>query len=219
MSELLSDAVAWMEALEPGWIYVTIVLIAYVENLVPPVPGDMLIVFAGYLVGVGQLAMLPVILLASLGGTAGFLTMFFVGWTVGSAVFDVDRMRWVPKAPAHRVRAWILKYGYAVVVANRFLAGGRSVISLAVGAARMDPRRVSMWAALSSLLWCTAIVMLGYIVGDQWAIIGEYLRMYGEWMLAALILTLVAYGIVRIRRARRERRRRRRSSEDPATRV
>jgi membrane protein DedA with SNARE-associated domain len=204
-----------MEALAPGWIYVTIVVVAYMENIVPPVPGDMLIVFAGYLVGIGQLSMLPVILLAALGGTAGFLTMFAVGWTVGSAVFDVDRMRWVPKAPAHRVRAWILKYGYAVVFTNRFLAGARSVISLAVGAARMDPGRVALWAGVSSLLWCTGIVLLGFFVGDQWAIIGEYLRMYGEWLLGALILSLVVYAIVRLRRARLARRRRRRSGEDP----
>lgn len=203
-----------MEGLAPAWIYLTIVAVAYIENVVPPIPGDMVIAFSGYLVASGQLSLIPVIGLAALGGTAGFLTMFAVGWSVGGAVFDVDRMRWVPKAPAHRVRAWLIKYGYAVVFANRFLAGARSVISLAVGAVRMDPARVAVWAGLSSVLWCGGIVLLGYLVGDQWAIIGKYLRAYGEGMVAVLILAVLIYSGVRLRRYFR---RRRRSGEDPAS--
>jgi len=218
MIDLLGDIVAWMEGLEPAWLYATIFLISFLENVIPPIPGDMVIVFAGYLVGLGHIAFFPVLVVATIGGTAGFMTLYGIGWSVGAAVFDVDRMRWVPKKAAVRARAWLLKYGYGVVAANRFLSGVRSVISLAVGAARMHPLPTTLWATASAGLWCALILFLGYWVGDQWAVIGEYLRIYGQWVIGLLILAVVLYTVGRFYlawRADRTRHEARRSSEDP----
>jgi hypothetical protein len=89
-----------METLAPIWIYVTVLLVAYLENVVPPIPGDMVIVFAGYLVGLGVVGFGPVLIMASLGGVLGFLTMYLIGWIAGPAVFDTERARWIPKRGA-----------------------------------------------------------------------------------------------------------------------
>jgi membrane protein DedA with SNARE-associated domain len=202
----LLDFAAWLEELQPVWIYIAVFVISYVENIVPPIPGDMVIVFVGYLVGLGYVSFVPTYILATVGGALGFMTMYAVGWQVGSAVFDRSRMRWVPKAAAWRARAWILKYGFAVVLVNRFLAGARSVISLTVGAAQMESGPTAVWATVSSALWCLVILALGYLVGDQWGIIGGYLRAYGQWVTVLLITAIsaaVGYRLwVRSRRRR-----------------
>ena len=149
MAELLSDIVTWMQGLSPAWIYVTVFVVAYLENVVPPIPGDMIVVFGGYLAGLGQVGLVPVILIATVAGTLGFMSMYAVGRKVGEGVLDPDRMRWIPKQAAWKVRAWLQRYGYGVVAANRFLSGARSVISLMVGVARM-PAGLSTWISTAT---------------------------------------------------------------------
>lgn len=201
MADVLGDVVQWMEGLEPLWIYFTIFTISFLENVVPPIPGDMVIVFGGYLVGMGVIGFLPVVVLATVGGAVGFMTMYAIGWRFGAAVFDPDRLRWVPKQQAIRARDWLLRYGYLVVGANRFLSGLRSVISLAVGSARMEVVQTAAWATFSSGLWCLLIVYLGYFVGDRWELIGDYLEAYGR---VVVTIAVVGLGVYLAQRSWRE---------------
>lgn len=215
MGDLVNDLAHWMEGLSPTWVYVTVFLVAYFENVIPPVPGDMVVVFGGYLVGLGHAEYVPVVLVATVAGALGFMTMYAIGWQFGTAVLDPDRLRWIPKAPAHRVRAWLHRWGYGVVAANRFLSGTRSIISLMVGAARMRPLPVAFWATFSAGLWTALIAYAGFVVGDRWEDIGEYLAEYGRWVTAALILALMLFVAVRWRRRKQAAEDSLRNREDP----
>ncbi len=213
MTELLGDIVTWMEGLSAGWIYATIFVVAYVENVVPPIPGDMIVVFGGYLVGLGRIEFLPMVLLATLAGGLGFMSMYAVGRRVGEAVLDPARLRWIPKQAAWKVRAWLQRYGYGVVAANRFLSGARSVISLMVGVARMRPVPVALWATLSAAVWTGLIAYLGMVVGDHWAIIGDWLKRYSQVVTVVLAVVLGCYFGAKAWRRRRSQR----NGEDPET--
>lgn len=214
MAELLHDIVAWMEGLSAGWIYATVFAVAYLENVVPPIPGDMIVVFGGTLVGLGRVEFVPVVLLATVAGALGFMSMYGVGRRIGEAVLDPDRLRWIPKGAAWRVKGWLERYGLGVVAANRFLSGGRAVIALMVGAARMRPGPVALWATVSAATWCGLIVYLGAVVGEQWEVIGLWLARYGQIVTAVLVVGGGLYlGWKRWRRGRGAQR----NSEDPQT--
>ncbi len=188
MVELFSDFFNWLAALPPVWMYVMLFVIAYGENVMPPIPGDMVIVFGGYMAARGVLSFSLVVLLCVLGGALGFMSMFYPGWRAGNAAVDPKRMRWLPKAQVQKARVWLQKYGYGLIAANRFLAGMRSVIALSAGIARMRPWPVCFYATLSATVWTVLIAYLGYMVGDNWQIIGEWLRLYGRitfWIMAA----------------------------------
>jgi membrane protein DedA with SNARE-associated domain len=188
------EFVAWMSRLPPVWAYVALLIVAYGENVIPPIPGDMVIVFGGYLAGVGRLQFLPVVLTATLGGALGFMTMYAIGGRIGNAVFDPSRFHWLPKHHIHRSRRWLERWGYGVVAANRFLSGVRSVIALAVGMARMDPRKTLLFASLSAGLWTVLIAYGGYALGENWVVVGYYLRAYGR--VVAGVLAVVALGAI-----------------------
>ncbi len=79
MGEFFGDIFTWVESLSPLYAYLVIVGISYGENIVPPVPGDMIIVFGGYLAGASDLNFFVDWLLATLGGVAGFMTMYAFG--------------------------------------------------------------------------------------------------------------------------------------------
>lgn len=192
--EGVSDFFTWMKALPAVWAYVTLFVVAYGENVMPPIPGDMVVVFAGYMAGIGQLHLGVVILLSTVAGALGFMTMYAVGYKLGRAVLNPDRLRWLPRQGFDRAQRWVHKYGYGVVAANRFLSGARSVISLTVGMFRMDATRTAWWCTVSALVWTGLISYAGYAVGENWGLVVEYLRAYGRIVLALLLL--IGAGLV-----------------------
>ncbi len=196
MGDLFVDALDWIQTLSPAWVYVSIIVIAYGENVVPPVPGDMVVVLGGYLAGTGTLDFSLVVLLSTVGGALGFMTMYAFGSMIGEAVVDPERLKWVPKRRVRRARDWLRRWGYGVVAANRFLSGLRSVISLTVGMAHMNPWRTLALATVSSLLWTALIAYLGFKVGENWHVVSDWIRNYGQVILV-LIVAFVLLQLVR----------------------
>jgi membrane protein DedA with SNARE-associated domain len=184
----VSDFFTWMKALSPVWAYLTLLVIAYGENVLPPIPGDMVVVFAGYLAGIGQLHLGLVILLSTVGGALGFMSMYAVGYKLGRSILNPDRLRWLPRQGFDRAQRWLHQYGYGVIAANRFLSGARSVISLTAGMFRMNVRRTAWWCTVSALVWTALISYAGYAVGENWDLVVQYLRTYGRIVLTVLIL-------------------------------
>jgi membrane protein DedA with SNARE-associated domain len=192
MIDWFSQFFTWMQGLSPLWAYVTLLVIAYGENVAPPIPGDMVVVFGGYLAGLGQLHLGLVIVLSTIGGALGFMTMFELGRRLGASVFSTER-RWIPQEGVEKARRWIQRYGYGVIAANRFLSGARSVISLTAGVARMDPWRTFGWCTVSAFVWTALISYAGYEVGENWEIVVAYLRAYGRVILTILVLAGVIF--------------------------
>lgn len=204
MGDLFTGFFDWMAALSPLWAYGAILVIAYGENVVPPIPGDMVVVFGGYLVGRGELSFTLVVVLATLGGVLGFMTMYAAGYRIGEGLLAPDRYRWLPKDRILRARAWVERWGMGVVAANRFLSGLRSVISLTVGMAHLDPWKTAAFATVSAALWTVLIAFLGYKVGENWAAVEGYLRTYG-WVVGLLLLALLLGQVGRLLWRRRHR--------------
>lgn len=191
MGEHIEDLLIWMETVPVIWAYLAILVIAYGENIVPPIPGDMVVVFGGYLVGVGKLNFAIVVLLSTIGGAIGFMTMYAIGRKIGEAVIESDRVPWIPRKQVGSARRWLERWGYGLVAANRFLSGLRSVISLAVGMAHTPVMPTTFFATLSALVWTGLIAYGGYAVGDNWASIAAFLRDYGRTVVALIGLVIV----------------------------
>jgi len=203
MVDVLTDLATWMEGLPPELMYLMILMIAYVENVFPPIPGDMIVVFGGYLAGKSALMLSGVILFATIGGAAGFMTMFFVGGRIGTAIMQPNRFRWLPKDQIATSRRWLSRWGYGLIAVNRFLSGTRSVISLVAGMAKMRIRPVLIASTFSAAIWCALIAWLGYIVGDNWEIVGHYLAIYGKVVLWVMVVGIVLFAVYRLLRRKK----------------
>ena len=201
--ESILDWLQTLETLSPLLLYLVIFAIAYGENVLPPIPGDLVVVYGGYLAGVGTLHFGLVVLIATLGGALGFMTMFAVGWKAGEAVMDENRLRWLPKQQIARANEWMGRWGYGLVLANRFLSGMRSVISLAVGMARKDVARVAVFCTISAFVWVALISYGGYVLGENYTVVIEYLRIYGRVILTLTVVAAAIYLFVRYRRGRK----------------
>ena len=195
MESLAIEFVDWIRALPPVGIYAVLLGVSYGENLVPPIWGDTVIVLCGSLVGVGVLSFVPTVALAALGGAAGFLTVFAVGRRLGDAIHDPDRLRWIPRGPMNVAERWLERWGYGVVAANRFLAGGRSVIGLLAGASTLRWAPTALWSTVSAVAWSALLVWAGAAVGSQWERVLDWLGTYGKVVTVALVVALIVAGL------------------------
>ena len=190
LEQFTQELVQWIQALPPLSIYIVFFLVAYFENILPPVPGDVLVAFGGYLAAESVIELLPVYILTTVASVIGFMTMYWLGSHWGVQIEEQKErfwlMRFIPLKYMNKVRKWMGKWGLGVVMANRFLAGTRSVISLTAGISHTAIPGTVISSTISSLLWNGILLGAGWIVHENWQIIGDYLSIYGRVILAII---------------------------------
>ena len=206
MIEAVEAFTAWLRTLPPVGIYTVLFVVAWGENVVPPIPGDIVVVVAGSFAALGLIGLVPTFAIATAGSVLGFLSVYAVGRRLGEAVHDPARMRWIPRGPVRAVEAWLSRWGMGVVAANRFLSGGRAVIGLLAGSSGLKGVPVALWATVSALAWNVVLVGGGYALGSRWERIVAVLRSYGQVVTGLLVVTalVVALRWWRISRRRRD---------------
>lgn len=177
-----------IQELDTGLIYLMIFLSGYLENCIPPIPGDTVTVFAAYMVGTGRLNYFAVFFTATAGNLAGFMTMYHLGLFFGKKFFLERNFKFFPRESIEKTEAWFNKYGYRIILFNRFLSGLRSVISVFAGMTHLQRRKIIPLAFLSACLWDGVLIYGGYLLGDNWHYFDQMLNQYNSIVLAAVIV-------------------------------
>ncbi len=185
---MLESLTAYVANLSPGWFYFALVVSAFVENVVPPIPGDTVTVFAAYVVGRSQQRFFGVFLATTLGSTAGFMSLYTLGRLIQKEYFIRRNFRLLPASSFAAAELWFRRHGYWIVLANRFLSGIRSVISIVCGLYRLPWRRVLILSCLGCAAWNLLLIYAGYLLGANWAVIEGMLSQYNRIVLALMIL-------------------------------
>ena len=190
----LESIIAYLEGLNPFWVYVFVFGIAFIENLIPPSPSDVLVVFAGSLIWGGNINFPSVLIAATLGSTLGFVTMYKIGDWFGAKILDQGKIPFFPPAAVRKVESWFNRYGYWLIVVYRFLAGTRAVVSFFAGMSRLHLGTTTALSCVSALAWNAGLVTAGYYLGTQWNTIGLYLGTYSKVITVLLVLTGIVYA-------------------------
>jgi membrane protein DedA with SNARE-associated domain len=158
----------YLDSLPDYLVYVSLGLSSFVENLFPPVPGDTIIVFGAFLVGIGRLDLFWVYFSTTLGSLSGFMSLFWIGRYLGRRFFIERDYRFIKAKDIIKAEEWFRKYGYFLIVLNRFIPAIRSVISVAGGISGLSGPKVSVLALLSCAVWNIIWTLLGYALGSNW---------------------------------------------------
>jgi membrane protein DedA with SNARE-associated domain len=148
------------------------------------------------LIGTTSLGFLSVLLLTAFGSALGFLLMYLVGHFFGEKILRKGKLKFVTPEALSRLDRWFSRYGYGLIVANRFLAGTRSAISFFSGVHRLRPGRTFACASLSALLWNAVIIYIGMKLGNRVDLIDRLLSRYNRVILG-LILAVVVVVVIR----------------------
>lgn len=173
----------------PFWIYITIFFFAYLENLFPPSPSDLIVVIGGSLVGTGSLYLVPTFLFATAGSLLGFLSAFLIGWQFDKKVLHSGKLKFINIASVEKVERAFTKYGYLLIVANRFMPGTRAVISFFAGMSRLDVNKTTILCFISAVLWNAILIYLGIAFGHNVDVIDGHLKTYSN-------IVLIITGVV-----------------------
>lgn len=185
--DMIESLIAQLQQLDPLWVYVAVFVIAYIENIFPPSPSDLMIVAGGYLVGIGHIGFWPALIVATLGSTSGFMTMYKIGDWFGIRIIEGGRMKFLPLDSIHKVEEWFRHYGYWLIVINRFLSGTRAVVGFFAGMSEVRFVPTALLCFVSALLWNGLLVYAGTLLGENWETIGFYLSTYSQIVTVLLI--------------------------------
>jgi len=192
---MFEDILTQISTFSPIWIYLTLFFFAFIENVFPPSPSDVVIVVGGSLVGTGAISFIIALTFASLGSILGFMLMFYIGSTVDKKVIQSGRFKFIPINTIDKVETWFRKYGYFVIVANRFMPGTRAVISFFAGISNLEPKKTIIHCFVSALVWNAVMLYLGFIFGDNVEKVDQYLTTYSNIVIAVTVIVILFFVI------------------------
>jgi len=175
------------------WLVIIAFVITIVENIFPPSPSDLIIVAVSIIVGVLHKPIIPIIIAATVGSTVGFWIMFSLGRKFDNKIVEADRLKFISKSAIDKVENLFQKWGFKLVVANRFLSGTRAVVSFFAGMSGLPLPKTIVLSAVSSLLWYGILSTLSYYFGaNDWKVLIGYLYIYDKVVLSLFILIVVS---------------------------
>lgn len=177
-----------------GWVIPLLGVIALVETLFPPFPGDVLfVVTAGWARLGGSSA--PTMAAAGFAGCmAASVGLFAFGRTAGRAFTDSFLARRVGERRVRRAEEMFRRHGPFVLVASRFIPGVRSLLVVVAGASGMGAAASTAAVALSAAAWYALLAAAGVIAGDSLETARAFLHTWERWIWLAAGLAVLAYG-------------------------
>ena len=180
-----------------------VVLLAWLEYVFPPVPGDSTMLFACFLAAAGSLPLSAVLLACLVGSVLGAATAYAVGARLGRSYFFL-RSEWA-QAELLRLERAFERYGARLLAVNRFLPGLRGVFLYGAGIGRLGWKPVMLYSTLSNVLWILLIAWAGTSLGESWDEVWRAFRRY-VWIIGCATAAYIVVSIVRARRRRAARR-------------
>jgi membrane protein DedA with SNARE-associated domain len=193
---MFEDILTKIATFPPFWIYITLFFFAFIENVFPPSPSDLVVLIGGTLISTGVIHFIPTLILTTFGSLIGFMVLFYLGSAVDKKVIHSGKIKFIPVDAVDKIETWFNKYGYWVILANRFLPGTRSVISFFSGLSHLKVEKTILLATISAFAWNALILLLGIIFGDNIKLVDNYLSTYSNIVIAVTVL-IVLFFIIR----------------------
>jgi membrane protein DedA with SNARE-associated domain len=194
----LGDIGAWVLDVIAALGYVGLALLLIAENLFPPIPSEVVLPLAGFLVGRGDLGFWQALLVSTLGSVAGALILYTLGRYGGRRlVLRYGRFLRVDDDGLDRADGWFRRYGDWVVLFARVVPFARSVVSIPAGTMKMPAIRFTAMTALGSLAWNTLLIGAGVILGANWQRVEVWIGSYSNVVLVGAAVAVAALLVLR----------------------
>lgn len=184
------------------------------ENLFPPLPSEAILPLAGMAASRGTFTLAEALIWTTLGSVVGAFVLYGLG-----VAFGAERLRrfaavmpLLHEEDVDRTIAWFERHGGKAVFLGRMVPIFRSLISIPAGVSRMPLLRFGLLTAAGSLIWNSIFVMAGYLLGEAWHIVEQYVDILQYLVIIAVVVGVAAFVYLRVRTLLRQRRR---EAEEP----
>ena len=167
--------------------YPGIFALMLMEAAALPVPSELILPFAGYMVYRGYLSFWLVVFWSTLAALVGSFIDYYLGMKVGEAfLFGKSRLPFIDAARLHRVGLWFNQYGPVAVTFLRLVPAARVLISFPAGVYRMGKSKFAICTLAGCLPWNITLIYLGWYLGSLWSTVLDAFR----------YLNIVAYTLL-----------------------
>ena len=192
---MLEQITAYIATLDPWLIYIVLIFFSFIENVFPPSPSDFVLIVGAAFIAKTTWGFFPILILTSIGSAAGFILMYYFGEFLGSKLIRSGRFKFVTQSALERADLFFHKYGYNIILVNRFLPGTRAIVSFFCGVHRLKAARTFFYAGLSSFFWNAFLIFLGILLGNNLARVDYYLAQYSKIIIAVTIVVVILFLI------------------------
>ena len=182
--------------------YIAILLLIAIENIFPPIPSEVILLFSGFIATTLDLNLYIIILMATLGALLGALLLYYIGYILNKEKLKsltngkVGKIIKLKQEDIDRADNWFQKQGYKAVFIARFIPIVRSLISIPAGMSKMNLLRFLGYSVGAIFIWNSILVFVGDIVGENWLKVAEFLGGYSSIVaivMAIIIVSLLIY--------------------------
>lgn len=177
--------------------YIGVFLLILIENIFPPIPSELILLFGGFMTTYTKLNIIGMIISSTLGSLIGALLLYKIG-----TIFSKEKLKILISGKLGRVlklknsnidnaNKWFTNEGKKTVFFGRFIPLIRSIISIPAGINKMNISKFITYTLLGSIIWNLVLIILGHIVGRNWKAILKIFKLYSRFSLLLLFILLI----------------------------
>lgn len=179
--------------------YLGVFILMTLESALIPIPSEVTMPFAGYLVTTGKFSFITIVLIGAFGNLVGSWIGYAIGYfleetIILSLIKKYGKFILVTVDEYNHSLKWFNKFGDKIAFFSRMLPAVRTFISLPCGLAEMSFWKFSAYTFLGSLVWSFILTYVGFYLGSKWDTIGGYFHKF-DLMLALLLIIVVLFYI------------------------
>jgi membrane protein DedA with SNARE-associated domain len=184
--------------------YIGIAILMALENILPPIPSEVIMPLAGFAVTQGKLKFIYVVISGTIGSVLGATPWYFLGKTWGlkrTQKIANSYGKWlaISGEDVDKAYNWFARRGYMATAIGRLVPGIRTYISIPAGIAKMALFPFLIYSTIGSVIWVSFLTYAGYLLGENYEKIGIYLKPFSSLVLI-IIVGLIIYLIIKRKR-------------------
>jgi membrane protein DedA with SNARE-associated domain len=207
LDQIISALAAWIVAVISATGYFGVMILMAIESACIPLPSEVIMPFAGYLVSIGQFSLVGAATMGALGCNVGSTVAYFVAAHGGRKVFE----RWgayvlISSAELDRAEEFFARYGAITVFVGRLLPVVRTFIAFPAGLARMPMLKFQIYTFVGSWPWCFGLAYIGYVLGARWNSDPTFRSLFHQFDVVIVVVLAAGLGWfvwMRLRESRR----------------
>ena len=183
--------------------YLGIFFLIFIENVFPPIPSELILVFGGFISKSLNLNFLLLVVFATLGSSTGAIILYYAGKKIPLEKMEsflekkwVKRLGFKP-GDIKKSLKYFEKYSTFAVFFGRCIPVVRSLISIPAGMQNMSLRKFLIYTTIGSGIWNTLLIYIGRITQDKWKEGLLILERYSNRILGLIVLAFVIKFLVK----------------------
>ena len=195
LEKIIAIVATWIISVISSMGYGGVVLLMAIESACIPLPSEIIMPFAGFLVSKGEMTLFGIAMAGAIGCVLGSIPAYYAGMFGGRPLAEkYGRYMLISKKDLDMADRWFATRGEIIIFLARLLPGVRTFIAFPAGMARMNMTRFIVYTFVGSFIWCWALGYIGMKAGEHWEDLEVYFHK-SHYVIIAGGLAFVAWYI------------------------